>query len=67
MRKVIPLTLQKSTGGTHVYGNEDQGFKGIYLPKLLFPAPSAPPREITLTLDIPENGVKVEPVSDDQL
>lgn len=40
--KAIPLTLVKSTGGTHVYGNEDMGLKSIYIPKLLCPVPTPP-------------------------
>lgn len=34
----VELKFIKSTGGTHVFGNEDRGFKSIYIPKMLFQA-----------------------------
>jgi hypothetical protein len=33
----VELEFVKSTGGTHVFGNSDAGFKAIYVPKMLFP------------------------------
>ena len=44
----IPLTLSKSTKGTHVYANVDRGFSGIYVPKELLPKQA--PATITMTL-----------------
>jgi len=49
----IPLKLAKSTGGTHVYANEEQGFKGIYVPKDFFPKGSKAPEYLNLTLEEP--------------
>ena len=42
------LTQVKKTAGTIVYGNEDAGFRGIYVPKNLLPIPA--PESIVLTL-----------------
>jgi hypothetical protein len=44
----IPLTLSKSTKGTHVFANEDKGITGVYVPKALLPTP--PPSMIALLL-----------------
>ena len=44
----LPLTVSKKTAGTIVYGNEDKGFKGIYVPKALLPTPV--PETITMVL-----------------
>lgn len=38
----VELKHVKSTGGTHVFGNEDAGFKSIYIPKSVFPADFKP-------------------------
>lgn len=32
----LALSHTKTTGGTHVFGNEDAGFKGVYIPKPFF-------------------------------
>lgn len=65
--KAIPLTLVKSTGGTHVYGNEDMGLRGIYIPKLLCPVPA--PKTCTVTFAWPgeAESASTPAASDDQL
>jgi hypothetical protein len=45
----VPLTLRKSTKGTHVFANEELGFSGIYVPKSLFPD-GVTPNSIMMTL-----------------
>ena len=46
----IPLALKKTTPGTHVYANVDQGMTGVYLPKSFFPKGVPAPAEIVMTI-----------------
>jgi hypothetical protein len=48
----IPLTLSKSTKGTHVYGNEEKGLS-FYFPKELFTDKNNPPQEVLISVETP--------------
>jgi hypothetical protein len=51
---VVELTLAKSTTTTHVYGSDNAGIRGLYLPKaLLGPDLAAnPPAKLKMTLEV---------------
>ena len=58
----IPLALAKSTKGTHVFANEDQGISGLYLPKLLLPGG---PEGYSVTVVITKSGSPAPAASDE--
>jgi hypothetical protein len=50
MKKIVTLTFDKSTKGTHVYKNDDFNIS-FYLPKLMLDDPAKPPQTIKLTIE----------------
>ena len=66
--QTIPLTLSKSTKGTHVFANDDLGISGLYLPKLLLPGG---PEGYTVAVVITKTGTETKQVpgamTEDQL
>jgi hypothetical protein len=54
----VPLTLTKTTKGTHVLGSEDEeiGIKGIYIPKKYFEKAGITPegKKFNLTITLTE-------------
>ena len=48
----VVLDFVRSTKGTHIFGNEDEGFHGIYVPKDKFPGMPTKGAQLRLRLDI---------------
>jgi len=51
MKKVLKLMLVKSTRGTHVYANGDEGISGFYIPKAFFPLNQPTPMYVKVTIE----------------
>ena len=51
MKKVLKLVLMRSTKGTHVYANPDEGISGFYIPKAFFPPSQPIPTYVKVTIE----------------